>query len=84
MHLYTAKTERPSVIASSVVPPSPLRPPLMQRLGFGVIFAGAGYVTSTGDIYNGTGISTGIFLVPLPTGCSLTQHDKLGLLYTCS
>ncbi|KAK7685410.1 hypothetical protein QCA50_011273 [Cerrena zonata] len=45
-------------LASSVVPPNPLRPPLMQRLGFGAIFAGAGYVTSTGDIYNGTGIST--------------------------
>lgn len=49
------------VLASSVIPPSPLRPPLMQRLGFGAIFAGAGYVVSTGDVYNGTGISTGMY-----------------------
>lgn len=33
----------------------------MQRLGFGAIFAGAGYVVSTGDVYNGTGISTGMY-----------------------
>ncbi|CAL1699869.1 unnamed protein product [Somion occarium] len=45
-------------LASSIVPPNPLRPPLMYRLGFGAIFSGAGYVISTGDVYNGTGIAT--------------------------
>lgn len=48
-----------TVLASSIVPPNPLRPPLMYRLGFGAIFSGAGYVISTGDVYNGTGIATG-------------------------
>ena len=31
----------------------------MHRFGFGGIFAGAGYVLSTGDSRNGSGISTG-------------------------
>ncbi len=33
----------------------------MYRFGFGAIFAGAGYVLSTGDVYNGSGITTGPF-----------------------
>ncbi|KAI0074782.1 hypothetical protein K474DRAFT_1665065 [Panus rudis PR-1116 ss-1] len=44
--------------ATSVFPPNPSRPPIMIRLGFGAIFAGAGYVLSTGDARNGSGIST--------------------------
>jgi hypothetical protein len=34
-------------------------PPLYQRIGFPFIFLGAGYVLSTGDKRNGSGISTG-------------------------
>ncbi|KAB5592071.1 hypothetical protein CTheo_4453 [Ceratobasidium theobromae] len=34
-------------------------PPLYQRIGFPFIFLGAGYVLSTGDERNGSGISTG-------------------------
>ncbi|CUA67818.1 hypothetical protein RSOLAG22IIIB_03247 [Rhizoctonia solani] len=33
-------------------------PPLYQRIGFPFIFLGAGYVLSTGDKRNGSGIST--------------------------
>ncbi|KAH7343230.1 hypothetical protein B0J17DRAFT_641529 [Rhizoctonia solani] len=33
-------------------------PPLYQRIGFPFIFVGAGYVLSTGDKRNGSGIST--------------------------
>ncbi|KDQ15515.1 hypothetical protein BOTBODRAFT_31830 [Botryobasidium botryosum FD-172 SS1] len=36
----------------------PLLPPFYQRFGFGLIFAGAGYVLSTGDVENGSGIAT--------------------------
>lgn len=38
-------------------------PPLYQRIGFPFIFLGAGYVLSTGDKRNGSGI---------PTACSAT------------
>lgn len=75
------------VLASSVIPPSPLRPPLMQRLGFGAIFAGAGYVVSTGDVYNGTGISTGMYwaLSESYIVCWLgLQRYKLGPSFTSS
>lgn len=34
-------------------------PPLYQRIGFPFIFLGAGYVLSTGDKRNGSGIATG-------------------------
>ncbi|GBE80184.1 Altered inheritance of mitochondria protein 19 homolog [Sparassis crispa] len=45
-------------LASSFVPPRPFFPPIMHRIGFGAIFAGAGYVLSTGDTRNGSGITT--------------------------
>ncbi|KAI0940390.1 hypothetical protein AcW1_005139 [Taiwanofungus camphoratus] len=45
-------------LASSVIPPRPTIPPIMHRIGFGVIFLGAGYVLSTGDARNGSGITT--------------------------
>ncbi|OCH89980.1 hypothetical protein OBBRIDRAFT_630723 [Obba rivulosa] len=44
--------------ATSVIPPRPGLPPIVHRLGFGAIFAGAGYVLSTGDTRNGSGIAT--------------------------
>ncbi|KZT33665.1 hypothetical protein SISSUDRAFT_393936 [Sistotremastrum suecicum HHB10207 ss-3] len=43
----------------------PSLPPLVFRLGFSFIFAGAGYVTSTGDIRNGNGITTAWSLIYL-------------------
>ncbi|KAF8589620.1 hypothetical protein K439DRAFT_1628621 [Ramaria rubella] len=33
-------------------------PPFTLRFGFGLIFAGAGYVISTGDVENGSAITT--------------------------
>ncbi|KAL5507695.1 hypothetical protein ACEPAH_5313 [Sanghuangporus vaninii] len=47
-------------LASSVLPPKyfPKLPPFPQRLGFSIIMYGAGYVISTGDSLNGSGIST--------------------------
>ncbi|KAF8520731.1 hypothetical protein BU17DRAFT_65194 [Hysterangium stoloniferum] len=37
---------------------NPALPPFALRFGFGLIFAGAGYVTSTGDVENGSAITT--------------------------
>jgi hypothetical protein len=34
-------------------------PPFVLRMGFGAIFAGAGYVLASGDSRNGSGIATG-------------------------
>ncbi|EMD40306.1 hypothetical protein CERSUDRAFT_91023 [Gelatoporia subvermispora B] len=51
--------------ATSVIPPRPGLPPIVHRLGFGAIFAGAGYVLSTGDTRNGSGISTAWSLIYL-------------------
>ena len=51
------------VFASGVFPPrlhaQTFTPPFVLRIGFGAIFAGAGYVLSTGDSRNGSGIVTG-------------------------
>ena len=51
------------VFASGVLPPrlhaQTFTPPFVLRIGFGAIFAGAGYVLSTGDSRNGSGIVTG-------------------------
>ncbi|KXN74542.1 hypothetical protein CONCODRAFT_67405 [Conidiobolus coronatus NRRL 28638] len=33
-------------------------PSRFQTVGFGSIFAGVGYISSTGDVYNSTGIAT--------------------------
>ncbi|EJD01730.1 uncharacterized protein FOMMEDRAFT_142261 [Fomitiporia mediterranea MF3/22] len=47
-------------LASSALPPGrfPKLPPFPQRAGFSLIMYGAGYVLSTGDSLNGSGIST--------------------------
>ncbi|KAH8092543.1 altered inheritance of mitochondria protein 19 [Cristinia sonorae] len=47
-------------LASAVLPAArtPAHPPIILRLGFGAIFAGAGYVLHAGDARNGSGIST--------------------------
>ncbi|KAI0782548.1 hypothetical protein C8Q75DRAFT_811640 [Abortiporus biennis] len=45
-------------LGSAFLPSNARRPPLMYRFGFGAVFAGAGYVLSTGDARNGSGIST--------------------------
>jgi len=45
-------------LTSSLIPPKSTMPPLMHRIGFGAIFAGAGYVLSCGDVTNGSGITT--------------------------
>lgn len=37
---------------------NPATPPFALRFTFGLIFAGAGYVLSTGDVENGCGIAT--------------------------
>lgn len=51
------------VLASSLFPPSlhaqTFTPPFVLRMGFGAIFAGAGYVLASGDSRNGSGIATG-------------------------
>jgi len=48
--------------ASAISPPrlhaQTFTPPFVLRVGFGAIFAGAGYVLSTGDSKNGSGIAT--------------------------
>lgn len=65
--------EHRPVLASSLIPPNPRLPPLMHRVGFGAIFAGAGYVVSCGDTRNGSGITTGkracaaVFALSCPT-----------------
>ena len=55
------------VLASSAIPPNAFKnlPPFPQRAGFSLIMFGAGYVTSTGDVSNGSGISTGKLPPPL-------------------
>lgn len=49
--------------ASAIFPPrlhaQTFTPPFVLRVGFGAIFAGAGYVLSTGDSKNGSGIASG-------------------------
>ncbi|PAV21473.1 Pathogenesis-related 1 [Pyrrhoderma noxium] len=47
-------------LASSAIPPNAFKnlPPFPQRAGFSLIMFGAVYVTSTGDVSNGSGIST--------------------------
>ncbi|KAH9994132.1 hypothetical protein BJV74DRAFT_884256 [Russula compacta] len=49
-------------LASSLFPPSlhaqTFTPPFVLRMGFGAIFAGAGYVLASGDSRNGSGIAT--------------------------
>ena len=51
------------VYGSALFPPSlrtqTFTPPLVLRIGFGTIFAGAGYVLASGDSRNGSGIATG-------------------------
>ncbi|KAF7727253.1 hypothetical protein EC973_007866 [Apophysomyces ossiformis] len=51
-----------SALSFATVPASvkkmPGMPSLFQSMAFGVIFAGAGYVTYTGDTDNGAGIAT--------------------------
>lgn len=37
---------------------NPTLPPFALRFGFGLIFAGAGYILSSGDIENGSAITT--------------------------
>jgi len=48
--------------ASALFPPRlharTFTPPFVLRIGFGAIFAGAGYVLSTGDSRNGSGIAS--------------------------
>jgi hypothetical protein len=53
------------VASSTVIPPSLFGvsaniPSYLHRAGFGAIYGGAAYVLSTGDIRNGSGITTGI------------------------
>jgi len=47
---------------SALFPPSlraqTFTPPFVLRIGFGTIFAGAGYVLASGDSRNGSGIAT--------------------------
>ncbi|KAF9649569.1 hypothetical protein BDM02DRAFT_3113608 [Thelephora ganbajun] len=54
-------------LASAFIPPSPHKglPLFVHRFGFAGIFAGAGYVLSTGDSRNGSGISTAWSLIYL-------------------
>jgi len=48
--------------ASAAFPPNlraqTFTPPFVLRIGFGTIFAGAGYVLASGDSRNGSGIAT--------------------------
>ncbi|KIJ57280.1 hypothetical protein M422DRAFT_23339 [Sphaerobolus stellatus SS14] len=37
---------------------NPALPPFALRFGFGLIFAGAGYIVSTGDVENGSGVAS--------------------------
>jgi len=50
------------VFASALFPPDlrarKFTPPFVLRVGFGAIFAGAGYVLASGDSRNGSGIAT--------------------------
>ncbi|KAF8528641.1 hypothetical protein JB92DRAFT_2863747 [Gautieria morchelliformis] len=43
---------------SPVAVTSPTLPPFAVRFGFGLVFAGAGYVLSTGDVENGSAVAT--------------------------
>ncbi|KAF9784651.1 hypothetical protein BJ322DRAFT_858482 [Thelephora terrestris] len=54
-------------LASAFIPPGPYKglPPFVHRFGFASIFAGAGYVLSTGDSRNGSGVSTAWSLIYL-------------------
>jgi Altered inheritance of mitochondria protein 19 len=61
-------------------PPTSLRgqtftPPFVLRMGFGAIFAGAGYVLASGDSRNGSGIAT---------GNSTLKHTATTLNFDCS
>jgi hypothetical protein len=51
------------VFTSAIFPPrlraQTYTPPFVLRIGFGAIFAGAGYVLASGDSRNGSGIATG-------------------------
>lgn len=73
-----AKSERQTVLASAFIPPSSRKglPPFVHRFGFAGIFAGAGYVLSTGDSRNGSGISTGQSALPFQAilECSDLTH----------
>jgi len=50
------------VFGSAIFPPrlhvQTYTPPFVLRIGFGAIFAGAGYVLASGDSRNGSGITT--------------------------
>ena len=37
-------------------------PPFLHRIGFSFVFGGAGYAIHTGDVRNGSGIATGMFI----------------------
>ncbi|KAL6307130.1 hypothetical protein BKA93DRAFT_823597 [Sparassis latifolia] len=67
-------------LASSFVPPRPFFPPIMHRIGFGAIFAGAGYVLSTGDTRNGSGITTGAS--PITASASLLTPASISAAWS--
>ncbi|KAI5116233.1 hypothetical protein M0805_003295 [Coniferiporia weirii] len=58
--LWPAWSLATTFLASSFLPPRSFAnlPPFPQRAGFSMIMFGAGYVLSTGDSLNGSGIST--------------------------
>ncbi|OSX59610.1 hypothetical protein POSPLADRAFT_1151133, partial [Postia placenta MAD-698-R-SB12] len=71
----------------SLIPPNPRLPPLMHRVGFGAIFAGAGYVVSCGDTRNGSGITTAWSLTYLFLNLRkslLTARHPLSLVLTAA
>lgn len=64
--LYQENIECCTVGVSALLPPGLFRPQanipnFLFRAGFSAIYGGAGYVLSTGDTRNGSGISTGAF-----------------------
>jgi len=72
------------VFASAIFPPrlhaQTFTPPFVLRVGFGAIFSGAGYVLSTGDSKNGSGIATGIYTLNHPTSSYRTLTLKHSLV----
>jgi hypothetical protein len=83
LHLCLPCLQR-QVFASAIFPPrlhaQTFTPPFVLRVGFGAVFAGAGYVLSTGDSENGSGIATGIYTLNHPTSAFRTLTLKCSLV----